>query len=62
MKTYQVDLTETELDIIHRSLDLASTKGIETSRALVRIADKIAGARAEDSKPSVDEVREKTEN
>lgn len=46
MKTYQLTLTEQELDIVLKTLDATQTRGIETQRAVVALADKLVAARA----------------
>lgn len=70
MKTYQIPLTEQEIDVILKVLDKAQTVGIETQRVVVRLADKIvsvvrsaeATAKVETKAPESTETPKPKEN
>jgi len=44
MKTFHVTLTETEVDLVLKTLDKTATQGIEAQRLVVGLADKILAA------------------
>lgn len=45
MKTYTITLTDPEVEVILKTLDSAQTRGIETQRVVVALADKLLAAR-----------------